>query len=93
MDVKELRFLPKALHFSPAESFVSFAAERKINLRRLKNRSPEIEKSFGAEKNNALQRLSYLLQGVIYYAVSQLFIHLKSKYSPRLGFVNPQIRN
>jgi hypothetical protein len=35
MDVKELRFLPKALHFSPAESFVSFAAERKINLSRM----------------------------------------------------------
>jgi hypothetical protein len=30
MDVKELRFLPKTLHFFPAESFVSFAAERKI---------------------------------------------------------------
>ena len=49
MDVKELRFLPKALHFSPAESFVSFAAERKINLRRLKNHSAENEKSFGAD--------------------------------------------
>ena len=48
----------------------SFAAERKINLRRLKNRSPEIEKSFGAEKNNALQRLTHFLQGVfipLYY--------------------------
>jgi hypothetical protein len=54
----------------------------------LKNRSPEIEKSFGAEKNNALQRLSYPLQGVTYYTVSQSFIHLKPKYSPRLGFVN-----
>ncbi|WP_462360271.1 hypothetical protein [Paraprevotella clara] len=32
MDVEELRFLPKALHFFPAESFVSFGAERKINL-------------------------------------------------------------
>ncbi|EHH00700.1 hypothetical protein HMPREF9441_01419 [Paraprevotella clara YIT 11840] len=46
----------------------------------MKNRSPEIEKSFGAEKNNALQRLSYPLQGVTYYTVSQLFIHLKPKY-------------
>jgi len=36
----------------------------------LKNRSPEIEKSFGAEKNNALQRLTHFLQGVfipLYY--------------------------
>ena len=62
--------------------------ERKIVCRRLENHSPEIEKSFGAEKNNALQRLSYLLQGVAYYTVCQLFIHLKPKYSTRLGFVN-----
>ena len=62
--------------------------EIQLTGKKRKNRSPEIEKSFGAEKNNALQRLSYPLQGVAYYTVYQLFIHLKPKYSTRLGFVN-----
>ena len=49
MDVKELRFLPKALHFSPAESFVSFGAERKINLLRTENRLAQNGESFSGE--------------------------------------------
>jgi hypothetical protein len=34
----------------PPQNAKPFALERKINLKRMKNQSPEIGKSFGAEK-------------------------------------------